>query len=85
MSYFYFLEGDCFLYDKVDVIKLVVATRCEMIHWLNKVIEYNIHDCNLNGKDNDLSYYLIHLGPFCTCQLCMFQLFLRYVITMEKH
>ena len=32
MSYFYFLEGDCFLYDKVDVIKLVVATCCEMIH-----------------------------------------------------
>ena len=47
MSYFYFLEADCFLYDKVDEI------------W-----------------DNDLSYYLIHLGPFCTGQLCMFQLFL---------
>ena len=75
MSYFYFLEGDCFLYDKVDVIKLVVATRCEMIHWLNTVIEYSIHECSLTGKDNDLSYYLIHLRPFCTCQLCMFQLF----------
>ena len=75
MSSFYFLEGDCFLYDKVDVIKLVVATRCEMIHWLNKAIEYNIHECSLNGKDNDLSYYLIHLGPFCTGQLYLFQLF----------
>ena len=74
MSSFYFLEGDCFLYDKVDVIKLVVATH-EMIHWLNKVIEYNIHECSLNGKDNDLSYYLIHLRPFCTGQLCQFQLF----------
>ena len=68
MSSFYFLEGDCFLY---DVIKLVVATRCE----INKVIEYNIHECSLNGKDNNLSYYLILLGPFCTCQLCLFQLF----------
>ena len=75
MSYFYFLEGDCFLYDKVDVIKLVVATRCEMIHWLNKVIEYNIYEYSLNGKDNDLSYFFIHLGPFCIDQLCMFQLF----------
>ena len=64
MSSFYFLEGDCFLY---DMIKLVVATRYEMIHWLNKEIEYNIHECSLNGKDNDLSYYLIHLGPFFTC------------------
>ena len=59
MSSFYFLQGDCFLYDKVDVIKFVVASRGEMIHWLSKVIE-----CSLNGKDNDLSYYLIHLGPF---------------------
>ena len=70
MSSFYFLQGDCFLYNKVDVIKLVVAPRCEMTHWLNKVIE-----CSLNGKDNDLLYYLIHLRPFCTGQLCMFQLF----------
>ena len=74
MSSFYFLQGDCFLYDKVDVIKLVVATR-EMIHWLNKVIKCNIHEYSLNDKDNDLSYYLIHFGPFCTSQLCMFQLF----------
>ena len=59
-------------YDKVDVIKLVVAPRCEMNHWLNKVLECSIHECSLNGKDNDLSYYLIHLGPFCTCQLCLF-------------
>ena len=56
------------------MIKLVVATR-EMIHWLNKVIECSIHEYSLNGKDNDLSYYLIHFGPFCTGQLCMFQLF----------
>ena len=54
------------------MIKLVVATRCEMIHWLNKVIEYRIHECSLNGKDNDLSYYLIHFGPFCIVQLCLF-------------
>ena len=33
-----------------------------VIHWLNKVIECSIHECSLNGKDNDLSYYLIHLG-----------------------
>ena len=65
------------------MIKLVVATRCEMIHWLNKVIEYNIHEFSLNVKDNDLSYYLIHLGLFCTCQLCLFQLFPWYVIIME--
>ena len=32
MSSFYFLQGDHFLYDKVDVIKLVVAPRCDMIH-----------------------------------------------------
>ena len=72
---FIFFIGDCFLYDKVDVIKLVVAPRCEMIHWLNKVIECSIHECSLNDKDNDLSYYLIHLGPFCIGQLCPFQLF----------
>ena len=75
MSSFYFLQGDCFLYDKVDVIKLVVALRCEIIHWLNKVIECSIHECSLNDKDNDLSYYLIHLRSFCTSQLCLFQLF----------
>ena len=75
MSSSYLLQGDCFLYDKVDVIRLVVAPCCEMIHWLNKVIKCSIHECSLNGKDNDLSYYLIHLGPFCTGQLCMFQLF----------
>ena len=57
---YFFLQGDCFLYDKVDVIKLVVALRCEIIHWLNKVIECSIHECSLNDKDNDLSYYLIH-------------------------
>ena len=57
------------------MIKLVVAPRCEMIHWLNKVIECSILECSLNGKDNDLSYYFIHLGPFCIGQLCMFQLF----------
>ena len=62
-------------YDKVDVIKLVVAPRYEMIHWLNKVIECSIHENSLNGKDNDLSYYLIYLEPFCTGQLCMFHLF----------
>ena len=55
---------------------LVVVPRCEMIHLLNKVIKCSIHGCSLNGKDNDLSYYLIHLGPFCTGQLCMFHLFL---------
>ena len=54
------------------MIKLVVVPCCEMIHWINKVIACSIHECNLNGKDNDLSYYLIHLGPFCTNQLCMF-------------
>ena len=32
MSSFYFLQGDCFLSKKVDVIKFVVATRCEIIH-----------------------------------------------------
>ena len=32
----------------------------------NKVIEYCIHECSLNGKDNDLSYYFIHLEPFYT-------------------
>ena len=53
----------------------MVAPRYEMIHYLNKLIECSIHECSLNGKDNDLSYYLIHLGPFCTGQLCMFQLF----------
>ena len=46
-----------------------------VIHWLNKVIECRIHECSLNGKDNDLSYYLIYLGPFCIGQLCMFHLF----------
>ena len=71
MSFFYFLQGGCFLYDKVDVIKLMVAIRCKMIYWLNKVIECNIHECSLNGKDNDLSYYLIHLRPFCT-GVCLF-------------
>ena len=67
-----------FIFKKVIVffmIKLVVATHYEMIHWLNKVIEYSIHECILNGKDNDLSYYLIHFGPLCTGQLCLFQLF----------
>ena len=38
-------------------------------------IECSIHECSLNGKDNDLSYYLIHLGPFCIGELCLFQLF----------
>ena len=33
------------------MIKLVVAPRCEMIHWLNKVIECSIHKCSLNGMD----------------------------------
>ena len=75
MSSFYFLQGNCILYNKVNVIKLVVAPGYEMIHWLNKVIECSIHECSLNGKDNDFSYYLIHLGPFCTGQLCLFQLF----------
>ena len=59
---------------------LVVAPRYEMIHWLNKVIECSIHECSLNDKDNDLSYYLIHLGPFCTGQLCMFHLFLDMLL-----
>ena len=45
------------------------------IHWLNKVIECSIHECSLNGKDNDLSYYLIYFGPFCTGPLCLFPLF----------
>ena len=54
---------------------LVVAPRCEMIHRLNKVIECSIDEYSLNGKDNDISYYLIHLRPFCIGQLCMFHLF----------
>ena len=53
----------------------MVAPRCEMIHWLNKMIEFNIHECSLNGKDNGLSYYLINLGLFCIDQLCIFHLF----------
>ena len=67
------------------MIKLVVATRREMIHLLNNVIEYNIHECSLNGKDNDLSYFLIHFRSFCICQLYMFQLFSLFVIIMEKY
>ena len=67
------------------MIKLVVATRREMVHWLNNVIEYNIHECSLNGKDNDLSYFLIYFGSFCIGQLYMFQLFSLYVIIMEKY
>ena len=35
-----------------------------VIPWLNKVIECSIHECSLNDKDNDISYYLIYLGPF---------------------
>ena len=54
---------------------VVVAPHCEIIHWLNKVIECSIHECSLNGKDNDHSYYLIHLRPFCTGQSCLFHLF----------
>ena len=38
--------------------------------WLNKVIECSIHECNLNDKNNDISYYLIYLRPFCIGQLC---------------
>ena len=34
-------------------------------------------------KDNHLSYYLIFFTSFLTGQLCMFPLFLQYVITMD--
>ena len=67
------------------MIKLVVATRCEMIHWLNKVIEYSIRECSLNGKDNDLSYYLIHFAPFCHYNKNGFIERLTYVVMGKKN
>ena len=52
-----------------------------VIPWVNKVIECSIHECGLHDKDNDISYYLIYFGPFCIGKLCLFPLFMWYVIT----
>ena len=58
-------------------------TLYSVIPWVNKVIECSIHECSLNDKDNDISYYLIYFGPFCIGKLCLFPLFSWYVITIE--